>query len=232
MNLPQEIRDYLIENAGSPVEHILAHPFYHVVGIDHLVLAGIISRDDIKDSVAKNRDEYENLCSKSEFEAALYCVHKAYRAEYLLALIEANGVEALYPAIGSVWISVENIDRDYDLWQDIWSAVVGETGNNLAIMDDEDQAEYAALADTITIYRGFRSKGGEYGWSWTLDRKIAEWFAYRFTGVPMIATATIPKVAALAYFGGRSESEIVVQPDQFSEITIEKIAQKKYAAAA
>ena len=52
------------------------------------------------------------------------------------------------------------------------------------------------------------------GISWTLSEKMATWFATRFKaeGEPRIAEGQCEKSSILAYFDGRDEKEIVVNP--------------------
>lgn len=83
------------------------------------------------------------------------------------------------------------------------------------MMDDEERATLAALPETVTVYRGY-DRTNKLGWSWTTDRDKAAWFARRFATVrgsrPRIATATVPRANVLAYFRGRGESEVFVDP--------------------
>jgi len=226
-SLPSDVREYVIE---TPYGRGLAHPFYRLIGIEAMVSAGVFTAESIVDCIADRQAEFEKSCADGDFEGALFMIDKAYRAEYLLDLIERHGVSKLCPAIGSVWVDVENIHRDDEIWNDIWGAVIDGIGNTHEVMDEEDRAIFEALPDSLTIYRGFREDGGEYGWSWTLDKVKAEWFARRSAGVPMVASATIPKRVALAYFGGRNEAEIVMHPDQYANVTIEALGLIEEAA--
>jgi hypothetical protein len=90
------------------------------------------------------------------------------------------------------------------------------------LMDEEDRAFLAQLPESFDVFRGYGKTAN--GWSWTLDRKKAIWFAQRFAGVssdkpPMLATGSIDRSAVVAYFGGRGESEIVVDPKKVKRVT-------------
>lgn len=54
--------------------------------------------------------------------------------------------------------------------------------------------------------------------SWTLDRETAEWFAHRFGEEGTVYEAQIPKKYILAFFNGRNESEVVVDPKHLEQI--------------
>jgi hypothetical protein len=92
-------------------------------------------------------------------------------------------------------------------------------------MSAEEQAVFASLPDPIRIYRGvlnFQPRRGTRaaanprcarGMAWTLSEKQAQWFAQRFLepgGV--VYAADLPKRRAFAYFAGRDEQEIVIDP--------------------
>ena len=79
------------------------------------------------------------------------------------------------------------------------------------MMDEEERAFLANQPDQFEIYRGYGKTVN--GWSWTVDREKAIWFAQRLDfDSPTLATGTVQKADVLAYFAGRKESEIIVDP--------------------
>jgi len=79
-------------------------------------------------------------------------------------------------------------------------------------MSIKDRDTYHALPDTVTIYRGCRSKTEIQAYSWTVDREKALWFARRcqVNSGAVVASVAIPKVCLLAYFSDRDESEVIL----------------------
>ena len=89
-----------------------------------------------------------------------------------------------------------------------------------------DPEAFAALPTELTIYRGSGSPDAAInGFSWTLDRTIAEKFA-RLTTISIGSSAMVPRkelgfVAAMniykseisLYLTGREEAEVVIHPD-------------------
>lgn len=69
-------------------------------------------------------------------------------------------------------------------------------------------------------YRGVTSYNAKNikALSWTLDRDTAEWFAYRFGEEGTVYEAQIQKEHILAFFNGRNESEVVVDPKYLEQI--------------
>ena len=64
------------------------------------------------------------------------------------------------------------------------------------------------------------------GWSWTTDPDKAEWFARRFAvrgKECFVAEGTVSKQYVIAYFTGRNESEIVVDPRRVVVSTTRRI---------
>jgi hypothetical protein len=87
------------------------------------------------------------------------------------------------------------------------------------LMDESERERLAGLPEEFTVYRGWSEtlvKSGmtkRNGLSWTLDRKIAVWFATRWKHPDArLATATIQKKNVYMYCGERSEAEIVLNP--------------------
>lgn len=83
-------------------------------------------------------------------------------------------------------------------------------------MDKSEHSEHRKLKDEFPVYRGFIGKRGK-GMSWTIDKAKAEWFAKRYSmikgrGQPKLASGVVNKTDILAFFNGREESEVVVDP--------------------
>lgn len=89
-------------------------------------------------------------------------------------------------------------------------------------MDEEDRADFEELPDRVKIYRGVTEYNQNMvkGLSWTLDRKVAEWFAHRFMSKGHVYAATILKKDILAYYDGRNEQEVVVDFRQLEDIEL------------
>ncbi|MCG2611527.1 hypothetical protein LZZ90_08400 [Flavobacterium sp. SM15] len=95
------------------------------------------------------------------------------------------------------------------------------------MMDEDEREFFNNLPDEVTIYRGCSKKeieSGNYRISWTLDKKVAEFFAYEYINLNFeksfekdkskfdVVEKTVNKSELLAYFGGRNESEVLYLP--------------------
>lgn len=89
------------------------------------------------------------------------------------------------------------------------------------IMNDEDYLQFKTLDENLTVYRGVTSFNADNikALSWTLDPDKAFWFAHRFGENGTVYEAQISKEHVYAYFGGRGESEVIVDPKYLTDIT-------------
>jgi hypothetical protein len=94
-----------------------------------------------------------------------------------------------------------------------------------ATMSENDHKVFAALPNTFPIFRGqsHTRRGITKGLSWTADQAKAEWFARRYLTKGFIASGLVCKCDVFAYFTGRKESEVVVQPSEIRSIVVREI---------
>lgn len=86
----------------------------------------------------------------------------------------------------------------------------------------EDEIEtLRSLPETVSVYRGVTSynAGKVKALSWTLDQKVAQWFANRFGENGTVYEAEISKEHILALFKGRNEWEVIVEPDHLLQLS-------------
>jgi hypothetical protein len=86
------------------------------------------------------------------------------------------------------------------------------------LMTEENIQYLESLPDEIEIHRGMtvrESENKNYGLSWSLNKNIAEFFAYKYPDNQFhdeektVVSLTIPKKEVIAYIGGRQEEEII-----------------------
>jgi len=90
------------------------------------------------------------------------------------------------------------------------------------LMEEEELKAYDSLPDVVTVYRGVTSYNNKKikVLSWTIDSEVAKWFANRYQQKGQVYTATISKKHILAYFGGRNEAEVIVDPSKLKDIEL------------
>lgn len=69
------------------------------------------------------------------------------------------------------------------------------------------------LPEMVTVWRGTSGltiDKAKIGYSWTLDRDVACWFAMRFHTMPLVLTAQIPKSQIVLFVDVNEEREVVL----------------------
>lgn len=86
---------------------------------------------------------------------------------------------------------------------------------------------YESLPEEVTIYRGCAKEefdDMDLGLSWTTDRGVAEFFAFRFSEpnrVVIASCAPVPKKYFTAVYTGRSEAEVIANDYIFENYSID-----------
>lgn len=170
-------------------------------------------------------NEANTAIAQEKWDRYVFIHERPYRIEALQRVLwdmRVTDPAEVWPLIGSVWTDSENISEFFDDWLEIWDQ---DIPNRHLAMDDDERAALAQMADMIDIYRGFGHDVAVRGQSWTVDRDKAIWFANRYQThggrTPMLASAKVRKTDVIAYFAGRNESEIVVNPDDLIDVTTE-----------
>jgi len=92
------------------------------------------------------------------------------------------------------------------------------------MMDKKDREKFEKLPDKLTLYRGQGIDAEGLGWSWSLSRDVAVFFAKRFPYGEVLQGES-KKSDVIAYFTGRNEDEIVVPRE--SVVNVRKIEETK-----
>jgi hypothetical protein len=157
--------------------------------------------------------------AEGKWQKVLWLHEKPYRMSVFLRVRDCMSDRDYWQALGSMWLETENLNEDQAEW--VAALTASRPGRAQWLMNETERAVLARLDEQVTVYRGFRRPGRQLGPSWTLDRARAEWFArrslYPHGSSGYLATATVPKTCVIAYFAGRGEQEIVLDPGELSE---------------
>jgi hypothetical protein len=112
-----------------------------------------------------------------------------------------------------VWLDSENIFENRILWHSLLKTHRDEPQ---LMMNEDERETLESMPDKLTIYRGGID---DKGFSWTLNKDTAKWFAKRWDkhnyypiSVPSVFEKEINKVDVLAYLDDRNEEEILYIP--------------------
>ena len=163
--------------------------------------------------VGKQIDSAENACQ------VFFLLNKPYYLTFLKFTAPVLSQEDLGQLLAHAWILEECPNQDRNVSKRELLALFHSVPPEL-LMDEEEYAVYQSLEDPVTVYRGVTSYNAKNikALSWTLDRDTAEWFAYRFGEEGTVYEAQIQKEHILAFFNGRNESEVVVDPKYLEQI--------------
>lgn len=99
-----------------------------------------------------------------------------------------------------------------------------QEANKSYLMDKGERKVFDALPEKVTIYRGVDDLEYKYGFSWTLDKKVARWFANRNQGnSTYVYECIVDKKDLICYFQIRNEKEVIINPETLKEYEIRTI---------
>jgi len=194
----------------SPLGWLL--PYVTEIGLDRSRCA--LVNDRYRRTAERVRQHFE----AEEFPSYIFAHERPHR---LLAFIRclpglAGCTKGLVGAdfgrvLRDVWLDCENVRQNRRLWRDVWRH---DAEGRQHCMTAEERAALAAQPDRFIVWRGvsYFSSASINGFSWTLDRDKAIWFARRHCSKrrrAWLAEGSVAKKDVLAHFLGRSEQEIV-----------------------
>lgn len=204
VELDPELADCLRETkVGKMVKHPLVVSGYHPFMAESLnqMLQG------------KREAASEYLASKN-WSGYLFLYERMFRVYAFLTLSERVDVadEDYWDLLRSLWEDTENSKE----WRHMCAEFFGdERPGRERLMSEHEREGLAAMADRLTVFRGTTSLETDRGWSWTLDREKAEWFAQRFAGIhgsPVLHHGKANRDDVVMYVEVRGEEELVIDP--------------------
>ena len=169
----------------------------------------------------KALDEAVKKCKWSQY---IWLHERPYRLDAFSNIAwRLEGTTLYWELLGEIWIDSENIFQNRDEWRDVLEQTYDDEQKHWHHMSrPEDRVvftltpEKGGLLDHTLIFRGYSDEDGLDGFSWTLDRARAKWFARRRNRegqTPLVAEALVARADVLAYHTGRDEQEIVALPE-------------------
>lgn len=210
---------------------VVQHPFASS-GIFALKKEGMLHAIDITENEENLQwwQEWmkEKINSAEDVWRIYAYVNKPYCLTFLKYAEPYLSIEDYSKLLGDAWIRSENPNDDPNFTKRDLIAMF-KRADKQALMTEEDYKRWQNLEKNITVYRGVtpHNEKNLRALSWTLDAEKAEWFAMRFGENGKVYQAEIDKKDVYAYFGGRRESEVIVNPKGLQDITlVEEIEQK------
>ena len=208
------------ETEFSPA--VVQHPFTSS-GIAVLPRDGVLQLGNICSSesdLAAWREHMKTQIDKATCAYHIYMMtNKPYGLTFLKYTSPFLSREEFSKILSDAWARSENPNSDPNFTKKELISMFRQA-DPIILMDQGERKKLAELENTVTIYRGVTSLNADNirAMSWTLDKSVAEWFAYRFKENGTVYEAEINKKHILALFIGRNESEVVVDPKYLQNI--------------
>lgn len=209
--LHPELQKWIVDEGpfGPSIKHPLVYDIIYAPGMRDGQL------NDIYEAKTKALTSYAESGSWNSY---VFTHERPWRLHALVTIQhEIEDDCQFWDLVGNVWTDTENAWQNYDEWDDVFRA---DRTCRESMMDEAEQKALVAMSEEITIFRGYNADEDDErhstGFSWTIERERAEWFANRFAshrGTAYVATGTVSKQDVLAHFLGRGEAEIVALPE-------------------
>ena len=205
---------------GPSIKHPLVFSIVHTPSMNAFVNAQFKQKKQLLKK-AKN---------KCDWRSYVWLHERPYRIDAFLDISWRLDGPRYWDLLGQVWSDTENSWQNMGEWREAFTA--DREGREM--MSDEDvrcvfdlPPEKGGLLPMTRIYRGYRFDDALQGYSWTLDKARARWFANRLRQddhpSPKIVSGFVAREHVIAYITGRDEQEIVTLPEHVVELEIEEV---------
>lgn len=210
------------ETEYSPI--IIRHPFTDsgIVPLrneDGSLRIGNIMEGE--EDIRQWREIVGEIIDKAENAFGIYIhITKPYALAFVKFAAPSLGKADFTRMFADAWIRSEMPNHDPNITRREMLSMF-RSADLALLMEPEELSRLQGLEDTVTVYRGVRSKrpGSVKALSWTLSRDTAQWFANRYGKAGTVYEAMINKKHIHALFLGRNESEVIVDPKYLMGIT-------------
>lgn len=156
----------------------------------------------------RKKQKLKEFEKNNEFESYLFLIEKPFRVLFFSELVRQNKIKKLskiyWRILSSLWTGSENIFQHKELWKEL----LKEKTNSHYFMNKKDLEFYNSLENEFMVYRGYNQ--WEDGYSYTIDKDIAIWFAERFGQNGIIKERLVKKEDVFAFTNSREEKEIII----------------------
>jgi hypothetical protein len=194
----------------------IQHPFMWRVDVE----ANEIS--EINQTFASRLEESEMALAGKEWDCFFNVVERPCQFKMLEQHMAQMDDEQYARTFADIWVHSEEIWSNAEVIQRL---LVARRPVRDLVMTEKEKSHFDNLPERIPLFRGF-SHGNEAGLSWTLCEERAIWFARKDADQshpPMLVRGSCAKGDVIAFFGRRSEQEILVLPQAVRIETTQRV---------
>jgi len=197
-DLIDELCDYITQGGKSGLRFI-NHPYVNTIYSPELNAMYNLNYLEKKKAVTKAR-------GNSDWATFIFLHERPYRLQALLELVKqhdeagtANGAaNIIINNLHNVYIDAEGCHINRESWQRLFNRLPPAHRNT------------ETLPDEVIIYRGTdMPPGKDRGFSWTLNKEKAQWFADRWDKGGRVRAIEVLRDGIMLYTDDRGESECV-----------------------
>lgn len=211
INKVQEVYSYGEDLLPELKSSIIDGGLYNRKSIQHpLVIGdiGIIPNSDYNKQFIRKQERLKEFENDKNFESYLFLMEKPFRVKSFSELVKQNKIKRLskkyWKILSFLWTDSENIFQNKELWDDL----LKDKTNSHFFMSKKDLNFFNSLENEFMVYRGYTH--WENGYSYSLDRERAVFFANRFGQNGKVKEMLVKKEDVFAYTNSRQENEIVI----------------------
>lgn len=205
-DLHKDLKPYVFKSKS--LGYLLQHPLHYQVPY-HEQLNVIINAQYV------HKKKFAMDALKRKDHIAFIGIHeKPHRFNAFISVKNKMNDVMYWEMLGELIIGTENFWQ----WKDKFHEILEERSGSWQMMTESEKSFLLNSQSKLTIYRGC-SNNNKQGWSWSLDKDMAIWFANRYNSRDRILiTGECDKSMVVAFFNGRNEHEILINPKNVNVI--------------
>lgn len=207
----QEVYSYGEELLPELKSSIIDGGLFNRKSIQHpLVIGdlGMMPNSDYNKQLIRKQERLKGFENDKNFKSYLFLIEKPFRVTSFSELVKQNKIKRLskkyWKILSFLWTDSENIFQNKELWDDL---LKDKTNSNF-FMSKKDLNFFNSLENEFIVYRGYTH--WENGYSYSLDKERAVWFANRFGQNGKVKEMLVKKEDVFAYTNSREENEIII----------------------
>lgn len=220
--LHPELEDWMDELGGEPyIRHPLVYgPMWFPCD------AAVLNRQ-----LHSKRDQLKKAEAENDWYTYIWLHERPYRFEALSRIRLKIDDQTYWYLLGQVYTDAEIVHDPAGA--DVGYMLQVDRPGKEKLMSDAERNFLKLLPEEFVVYRGYSHRNARRGLSWTLDYRVAHWFAWRSSSSvfpkrnqELVARAVVCREDIHAVFLDREEWEIVVDPACLQAVEVVKLPKR------